>query len=127
MFSMYGNAISLCYDTDGLTCSSDVSRFLLFLLSYVDDSVKSTEYQMDKDIEIIVKGQGSDISCDFYEPIDIPIEEYDAKIGVKNFATFNKCRNSTGLRLSVTRISLPRLLNKGRFGSHEVIFSWSKL
>ena len=104
---MYGNAISLCYDTDGVTCSSDVSSFLLFLLFYVFDSVKSTEYQMDKDIEIIVKGQGSDISCDFYEPIDIPIEEYDAKIGVKNFSTFNNIPNIVAEKNNKLKIRIP--------------------
>lgn len=45
------------------------------------------------DLEIIVRGKGSDISCDFYDPIEIPVESYEAKIGVKNFATFNNIPN----------------------------------
>ena len=48
---------------------------------------------MDDSLEIIVKGKGSDISNDFYEPINIPIEEYEAKLGVKSFATFNNIPN----------------------------------
>ena len=48
---------------------------------------------MDTDIEILVTGNGSDVSLDFYEPIDIPMEEYDARIGIKNFSTFNNIPN----------------------------------
>ena len=48
---------------------------------------------MDTDIEFVVKGQGSDISCDFYEPIEIPVEDYDARLGVKNFSTYNNIPN----------------------------------
>ena len=45
------------------------------------------------DLEIIVRGKGSDISNDFYEPINIPIEQVEAKIGIKGFATFNNIPN----------------------------------
>ena len=48
---------------------------------------------MDTDIEIIVKRYGSHISCDFYKPIDIPMGEYDAQLGIKNFCTFNNIPN----------------------------------
>ena len=48
---------------------------------------------MDTDIEIALKGRGSDISCDFREPIGIPVEQFDARLGVKNFSTFNNIPN----------------------------------
>ena len=62
---------------------------------------------MDTIIEIIVKGQGSDISCDFYEPIDIPVEEYDDRLGVKNFSTFNNIPNIEEGRNNQLRIRVP--------------------
>ena len=40
-------------------------------------------------LDIIVRGKGSDISTDFYEPINIPTEVYDAKLGIKSFSTYN--------------------------------------
>ena len=49
--------------------------------------------RMDDHIEIIVRGKGSDIRSDFYEPIQIPYETHEAKIGLKNFATFNNIPN----------------------------------
>lgn len=48
---------------------------------------------MDDHIEIIVRGKGSDIQSDFYEPIQIPYETHEAKVGIKNFATFNNIPN----------------------------------
>ena len=44
-------------------------------------------------VEIIVRGKGSDISTDFYEPINIPTDIYEAKLGVKSFVTFNDMPN----------------------------------
>ena len=44
-------------------------------------------------LEIIVRGKGSDISTDFYEPINIPTEVYDAKLGIKSFSTYNNIPN----------------------------------
>ena len=48
---------------------------------------------MDGNIELIVKGRGSSISCDFDEPLNIPIELYSAQIGLKGFSTFNNIPN----------------------------------
>ena len=48
---------------------------------------------MEQTIEIIVSGQGSDISNDFYEPLNIPINDYEAKLGIKSFATYNNIPN----------------------------------
>ena len=45
------------------------------------------------DLEFIIRGKGSDISNDFYEPINIPIDEYDAKLGLKSFSTYNNIPN----------------------------------
>ena len=45
------------------------------------------------DVEIIVRGKGSDISTDFYEPINIPMDLYEAKLGLKSFATYNNIPN----------------------------------
>ena len=45
------------------------------------------------DVEIIVRGKGSDISTDFYEPINIPLDIYEAKLGLKSFATYNNIPN----------------------------------
>ena len=45
------------------------------------------------DVEIIVRGKGSDISTDFYEPINIPTDIYEAKLGLKSFATYNNIPN----------------------------------
>ena len=62
---------------------------------------------MDTVIEIIVKGQGSDISCDFREPIEIPTGEYDARIGVKGFSTFNNIPNITAGQNNRVKIRVP--------------------
>ena len=48
---------------------------------------------MDVNLEFILKGKGSDISCDFNEPIIIPTDVYEARIGLKNFATYNSIPN----------------------------------
>ena len=44
-------------------------------------------------VEIIVKGKGADISNDFSEPINIPTEQIEAKLGIKGFATYNNIPN----------------------------------
>lgn len=48
---------------------------------------------MEETHEIIVSGKGSDISSDFYEPIDIPIDRVVAKLGIKSFSTYNNIPN----------------------------------
>ena len=48
---------------------------------------------MDVNLEFILKGKGSDISCNFNEPIIIPTDIYEARIGLKNFATYNSIPN----------------------------------
>ena len=62
---------------------------------------------MDDSLDIIVKGKGSDISNDFYEPINIPIDEYEAKLGVKSFATFNNIPNVVAGRNNKLKIKVP--------------------
>ena len=62
---------------------------------------------MDTDMEIVLTGQGSDISCDFYEPIDIPLEGYDARVGMKNLSTFNNIPNVEGGRNNKLKIKVP--------------------
>ena len=46
---------------------------------------------MDDQYEIILRGKGSDIRSDFYEPIVIPTEDYHAKIN--SFSTYNNIPN----------------------------------
>ena len=67
----------------------------------MDSAAESSEF------EFIVRGNGSDISCDFYEPIDIPIGEYDAKLGVKNFSTFNNIPNVVRGQNNKLKIRVP--------------------
>ena len=62
---------------------------------------------MDTDIDIVVAGQGSDISCDFDEPINIPVDEFDARLGVKNFSTFNNIPNVEVGRNNKLKIKVP--------------------
>ena len=62
---------------------------------------------MDSSIEIIVKGHGSDISCDFYEPIDIPVDEFDARLGLKYFSTFNNIPNIVAEKNNKLKIRVP--------------------
>ena len=65
---------------------------------------------MDKDIDIIVKGQGSDISCDFHDPIKIPVGEYEAKLGLKNFSTYNNIPNIVAGQNNKLKIRIPESL-----------------
>ena len=53
----------------------------------------SSRHPRDVNQEIILNGTGSDIAVDFYEPIIIPTDIYDAKIGLKNFITYNNIPN----------------------------------
>ena len=62
---------------------------------------------MDDNIEFIVRGKGSDISNDFLEPIVIPIETYEAKLGIKNFATYNNIPNIEAGRNNRLKIKVP--------------------
>ena len=62
---------------------------------------------MDDNVEIIVKGKGSDISNDFYEPINIPIDRVVAKLGVKSFSTYNNIPNIVRGRNNTLRIKVP--------------------
>ena len=62
---------------------------------------------MDDTIEIIVKGKGSDISNDFYEPIDIPTEHVEAKLGIKSFSTYNNIPNIVEGRNNKLKIKVP--------------------
>ena len=62
---------------------------------------------MDDSVEIIVKGKGSDISNDFYEPINIDIERVVAKIGMKSFSTYNNIPNIVRGRNNTLRVRVP--------------------
>lgn len=59
------------------------------------------------DIEIILRGKGSDISTDFYEPINIQTEIYEAKLGLKNFSTYNNIPNIVEGRNNKLKIKVP--------------------
>lgn len=48
---------------------------------------------MDDYIELIVRGTGSDISCDLSKSILIPEDVYIARLGLKNFSTYNNIPN----------------------------------
>ena len=58
-------------------------------------------------VEVIVRGKGSDISCDFYEPINIPTDVYEAKLGVKSFSTYNNIPNIVEGRNNKLKIKVP--------------------
>ena len=62
---------------------------------------------MDDNIEFIVRGKGSDISNDFLEHIVIPIETHEAKLGIKNFATYNNIPNIEDGRNNRLKIKVP--------------------
>ena len=63
--------------------------------------------EKDDNIELIVKGKGSDISIDFYEPIVIPTEEFEAKLGLKSFSTYNNIPNVEEGRSNSLKIKVP--------------------
>ena len=62
---------------------------------------------MDDNLEFIVRGKGSDISNDFLEPIVIPIETHVAKLGLKNFATYNNIPNIEERKNNQIKIKVP--------------------
>ena len=62
--------------------------------------------EKDDNIELIVTGRGSDIFTDYYEPIIIPTDDYEAKLGLKSFSTYNNIPNieegkNNGLKIRV--------------------------
>ena len=63
--------------------------------------------EKDDNIELIVTGKGSDISIDFYEPIVIPTEEFEAKLGLKSFSTYNNIPNIEQDRNNKLKIKVP--------------------
>ena len=63
--------------------------------------------EKDDNIELILNGKGSDISVDFYEPIVIPTEEYEAKLGLKSFSTYNNIPNVENGRNNSLKIKVP--------------------
>ena len=63
--------------------------------------------EKDDNIELILNGKGSDISVDFYEPIVIPTEEYEAKLGLKSFSTYNNIPNVEVGRNNSLKIKVP--------------------
>ena len=62
---------------------------------------------MDDNLELIVRGKGSDISNDFLEPIIIPIETHIAKLGIKIFATYNNIPNIEAKRNNQLKVKVP--------------------
>ena len=92
---------------------------------------------MDDNIEFIVRGKGSDISNDFLEPIVIPIETHVAKLGLKNFATYNNIPNIEEQRNNQVLIKVPGKENYELFsldtGAYELkiiaqqIIEWLKI
>jgi len=62
---------------------------------------------MDDNLEFFVRGKGSDISNDFLEPIIIPIETHVAKLGLKNFATYNNIPNIEEKKNNQVKIKVP--------------------
>ena len=63
--------------------------------------------EKEDNIELILKGKGSDISIDFYEPIVIPTEEFEAKLGLKSFSTYNNIPNIEEGRNNSLKIKVP--------------------
>ena len=57
-------------------------------------------------IEFIVKGLGSDISTDLYEPLHIK-DGYEAKLGIKSFSTYNNVPNVESGRNNSLKIKVP--------------------
>lgn len=62
---------------------------------------------MDVNLEFLLKGKGSDISSDFYEPIIIPTDTYEARLGLKSFATYNNIPNVELNRNNQLKIKVP--------------------
>ena len=62
---------------------------------------------MDVNLEFILKGKGSDISTDFHEPIIIPTDVYEARLGLKSFATYNNIPNVESNRNNQLKIKVP--------------------
>ena len=59
------------------------------------------------DVEIIVRGKGSEMSTDFYEPINIPTGVYEAKLGIKSFATYNNIPNVVAGKNNKLKVKCP--------------------
>ena len=57
--------------------------------------------------EMIMKGKGSDLSNILVEPINIPIETVEAKLGLKSFATYNNIPNVEKGRNNQLKIKIP--------------------
>ena len=56
---------------------------------------RSTPTPRDVNYEFIIRGKGTDISTSFCEPIIIPTDIYEAKIGLKGFVCYNSIPNVT--------------------------------
>ena len=62
---------------------------------------------MDVNLEFLLKGKGSDISSDLYEPIIIPTDTYEARLGLKSFATYNNIPNVELNRNNQLKLKVP--------------------
>ena len=68
--------------------------------------------EKDDNIELILNGKGSDISIDFYEPIVIPTDEYEAKLGSKSFSTHNNIPNVEAVKIVVSKLGFQVMITK---------------
>ena len=62
---------------------------------------------MDVNLEFLLKGKVSDISSDLYEPIIIPTDNYEARLGLKSFATYNNIPNVESNRNNQLKLKVP--------------------
>lgn len=92
--------------------------------------------EKDDNIELILNGKGSDISIDFYEPIVIPTEKYEAKLGLKSFSTYNNIPNIEEGKNNSLKIRVPEhdykvfKLDTGAYELRKIseqIVEWIKL
>ena len=63
--------------------------------------------EKDDNIELILNGKGSDISIDLYEPIAIPTDVYEAKLGLKSFSTYNNIPNVEVGKNNCLKVKVP--------------------
>ena len=67
----------------------------------------SSHHPRDVNFEIILKGRGSDIDINFREPIIIPTNVYEGKIGLKGFVTYSNIANVEENVNNKLRIKVP--------------------
>ena len=92
--------------------------------------------EKEDNIEFIVTGMGSDIAVDLNEPVSIPTDLYDGKLGLKSFSTYNNIPNIECGRNNSLKVKVPNQdykvfsLDTGAYELkkiNEQIVSWIKL